>query len=153
IVHHDGNTVAATFRFGKNGPRTLKRAIAIAQEKQYARSGLDYQIQLSVAIKVRNHRTQSAENTVCRPLWKVPSPFPRKICTPSLGSAVAKSSFPSPLKSPTTRPGHVRNDPYFPLVRKVPFPLLNFTLTLAGFGYVPAVKIKSSLPSLLKSPT
>ena len=82
---------------------------------------------------------------------KVPSPLPRRTLTLlPLPFATARSSWPSPLKSPTATDCGPLPAPTSAALVKVPSPLPSRTLTLLLPLFATA---RSSLPSASKSPT
>ena len=80
----------------------------------------------------------------------MPSPLPRSMLTPPL-SATARSSLPSPFRSPVASPiGRCPVVNCIPLSLSVPSPFPKSTPTLLPLEFV--TRATSTLPSLLKSP-
>jgi len=81
--------------------------------------------------------------------WKVPSPFPKStLKLLELLLATARSSFPSPLKSPLVTQSGSTPTPYLTTAWKVPSPLPKSTPTSLEPSSATA---RSGIPSPLKS--
>ena len=133
--------------------RGLECSVTVAEQHAHAVGGAvgDGQIQLAVAVEIRgNDRTCAGAGGKLVGAPNVPSLRPsRTLAVPPVPSAVARSTFPSPLKSPAATPTAPLPAANIIWGRNVPRPVPSNTLTELVLKSAVAT---SSFPSPLKSP-
>ena len=104
VARHDGRMV----RSRRVADLGLEGAVAVAQQHRYCRhrSSADGQVEPAVAVEVARHQDRMerrSHRVLVSGSWKVPSPLPSSTDDAvGVELATARSSRPSPLKSPAT---------------------------------------------------